>query len=185
MRIVVGMTGGTGSVLAQRLLENLRGEEIHLVISNSAKKVLGEETEIKPEDLYGMVQAHYDDEDIAARISSGSFIFDTFVIIPCSMSTLAKLSAGISDTLITRVASVALKERRKMVIVPRETPLSTIALENMARLSSMGVIVAPAMPGYYTRPKTVDDMINFVVSRILDLIGVRNSLIKRWKEEKR
>lgn len=183
MKIVVGITGGTGSILAMRLLENLRGEEVHLVISESAKKVLKEETDISPDQLYSLCTHHYDDEDISARISSGSFIFDVMVIIPCSMSTLAKIAAGISDTLITRAASVALKEKRKMIVVPREMPLSTIALENMLKLSRNGVIVAPAMPGYYTKPESVDDMVNFIVSRVLDLSGVKNKLIKRWKED--
>ena len=181
-RVVVGVTGGSGSILAVRFLENLTEVEKHLVISEHAEIVLREEAGIDREYLNKLADYVYDDGDIAARISSGSFIFSSFVIIPCSISTLGKINSGISDTLITRVASVALKEHRRMILVPRETPLSTVALRNMAELSAMGVIIAPAMPGYYTHPKTADDMINFIVSRILDLVGVENNLIRRWRE---
>jgi len=102
------------------------------------------------------------------------------VIVPCSITTISKIAAGISDTLITRAAAVSLKERRRLIVVPREMPLSTIDLKNMTYLSENGVIVAPASPGFYTKPKSVDDMVAFVVSRILDLVGVGNDLIKRW-----
>ncbi len=181
-RVVIGITGGSGSVLAVRLLERLNGVEKHLVMSENAKIVLKEEVGIEAAELEAQADQNYLDSDLSARISSGSFIFSAMVVIPCSMSTLAKISAGISDTLITRCAAVALKERRKLILVPREMPLSTIALENMHRLSLNGVIIAPAMPGYYTRPKTADDMVNFVVSRVMDLMGVENNLIKRWKQ---
>jgi 4-hydroxy-3-polyprenylbenzoate decarboxylase len=181
-RVVVGVTGGSGSILAVKFLEKLKSVEKHLIISEHAEIVLKEETGIDKESLNKLADYVYDDKDIAARISSGSFIFNSYVIIPCSISTLGKISSGISDTLITRVASVALKERRRMILVPRETPLSTIALRNMAELSALGVIIAPAMPGYYTHPQTADDMINFIVSRILDLVGVENNLIRRWRE---
>lgn len=181
--IVVGITGGSGSILAIRLLEELRKYDVHLVISDSAKKVLQEETNFKLSQLTSLADNVYEDSDIAAKISSGSFLFSSFVVIPCSISTLSKISNGIADTLITRVASVALKERRKMILVPREMPLSTIILENMTKLSQNGAIVAPAMPGYYTKPRSVDDMVNFVVSRVLDLIGIKNDLIKRWRAD--
>jgi 4-hydroxy-3-polyprenylbenzoate decarboxylase len=181
-RVVVGITGGSGSILALRLLENLTGVEKHLVMSENAKTVLGVEVGKTPEELRSHADFTYQDSDLTAPVSSGSFIFSSMVIIPCSMSTLAKISSGIADTLITRCASVALKERRKLILVPREMPLSTIALENMHRLSLSGAIIAPAMPGYYTNPRTADDMINFVVSRIMDLMGVENNLIKRWKQ---
>ncbi|WMT51202.1 MAG: UbiX family flavin prenyltransferase [Ferroplasma sp.] len=181
-KIVVGITGASGTVLAVRFLENLRDVEIHLVISDSARKVMSLESDYKIEYIRSLADYVYNDSDIAARISSGSFIFSTFVIIPCSSSTLAKISAGISDTLITRVATVAMKERRKFIIVPREMPFSTIMLENMLKLSRDNVIVSPAIPGYYQRPSTMDDLINFVVARVLDLAGVKNSLSPRWKD---
>ncbi|MHB8562319.1 MAG: UbiX family flavin prenyltransferase, partial [Thermoplasmataceae archaeon] len=162
---VVGITGGSGSVLGIRLLENLKDYEVHLVISESANRVLELETDYKIDYVESLATHTYDDKDIAARISSGSFKFNTMVIIPCSISTLGKISSGISDTLITRSAAVALKERRRLILVPREMPLSTIVLENMYRLSRDGAIIAPAIPGYYNRPKTSQEMIDFVVSR--------------------
>lgn len=178
---VVGITGGSGSVLGIRLLENLKDYEVHLAISESANRVLELETDYKIDYVESMATHTYDDKDIAARISSGSFRFNAMVIIPCSISTLGKISSGISDTLITRSAAVALKERRRLILVPREMPLSTIVLENMHRLSRDGAIIAPAISGYYNRPKTSQEMIDFVVSRILDLMGVENDLMKRWK----
>lgn len=183
-RIVLGITGASGSVLAQRFLETARAE-IHLVISGNSSQVIEYETGKSVEYFQKMASYVYDDHDVAARISSGSFLYDAMVIMPCSLNTLAKVSAGISDSLITRAAAVALKERRRLIVVPREMPLSLIALENMERLTRSGAIVAPAMPAFYTRPKTIDDMVDFVVGRIMDLCGMENELVKRWKEEER
>jgi polyprenyl P-hydroxybenzoate/phenylacrylic acid decarboxylase-like protein len=181
-KLVVGITGASGTVLAVKFLENIHDAEVHLIISGSAKKVMELETDYSIEYLEKLSDFYYEDSDIAARISSGSFVFDTFVIIPCSSSTLAKIAAGISDTLITRVATVAMKERRKMIIVPREMPFSTIMLENMLKLSMNNVIVSPAVPGYYSRPSTMDDLLKFVVSRVLDLSGIKNDISPRWKD---
>ena len=180
-RFVVGVTGGSGTILALRLLENLKNYETHLVISENAKTVMAEETGFPAERMLSLATYTYDDKDIAAKVSSGSFIFNALVVIPCSISTLGKIASGISDTLTTRACAVALKERRRMILVPREMPYSTIVLENMHKLSLAGAIIAAASPGYYTKPRTVDDMVNFVVSRVLDLMGVENSLIKRWR----
>ncbi len=180
-KIIVGITGGSGTILAVRLLENLKNCEVHLVMSESSKKVMELETDYSMNYIKSLSSYFYDDGNIAATVSSGSFIFDSLVIIPCSTSSMAKLAAGIADTLITRVGLVAMKERRKMIIVPREMPLSTIMIENMLKLSQNNVIVAPAVPGYYNRPKSIDDMVNFVVSRVLDLAGVENKLSKRWE----
>jgi 4-hydroxy-3-polyprenylbenzoate decarboxylase len=181
-RIVVGVTGASGTVLAVRLLESLKNFERHLVISDGAKRVMSAETDLAAEDFTKMAEHVYDDSDLAAPVSSGSFRFRSFVIIPCSNTTLARMAAGMADTLITRIAAVSMKERRRMVIVPREMPLSSIYIENMLKLSMNGVIVAPAMPGYYTKPKTADDMVNFVVSRVLDLMGIDNEMSGRWKD---
>ncbi len=183
-RIVLAVTGASGSILAQRFLETSR-EEIHLVISSNSDQVIEYETGHNSEYFKKMASYVYDDRDVAAKISSGSFIFDAMVVMPCSMNTLAKIAAGISDSLITRAAAVSLKERRRLIIVPREMPLSLIALENMERLTRAGAIVAPAMPAFYTRPESVDDMVNFVVGRIMDLCGIDNELVKRWKQEER
>ncbi len=179
-RIVVGITGASGSILGIRLLENLSDVETHLVMSENSATVLEYETGMSGKDVEKLATHSYHDGDLAARISSGSFLYDAMCIVPCSGSTLAKLAAGISDTLITRAASVAMKERRRLVVVPRETPLSTIYIENMLKLSRAGAIIVPAMPAYYTRPKNVEDMTDFVVGRILDLIGKENRLVKRW-----
>ncbi len=181
-RIVVGITGASGTVLAARLLESLSDFERHLIISDGAKRVMAAETSLTLEDFSNLAEHVYDDSDLAAPVSSGSFRFRSFVIIPCSNTTLARIAAGMADTLITRIAAVSIKERRRMVIVPREMPLSSIYIENMLKVSANGVIVAPAMPGYYTKPKTADDMINFVVSRVLDLMGIDNDLSERWKD---
>jgi 4-hydroxy-3-polyprenylbenzoate decarboxylase len=181
-KIVVGITGASGTALAVKFLENIKNMEVHLVMSESAKKVMDLETNYSMEYITGLADYYYDDSDIAARISSGSFFFDTFVVIPCSSSTLAKIAAGISDTLITRVATVALKERRKFIIVPREMPFSTIMLENMLKLSMNNVIVSPAVPGYYNKPSSMDDLLNFVVARVLDLSGIENNISARWKD---
>ncbi len=180
-KIVVGITGGSGTILAVRLLENLKNCEVHLVMSESSKKVMELETDYSLDYIRGLSNYFYDDSNIAATVSSGSFIFDSLIIIPCSTSSMAKLAAGIADTLITRAGLVAMKERRRIIIVPREMPLSTIMIENMLKLSQNNVIIAPAIPGYYNKPESVDDMVNFIVSRVLDLAGVENHLSKRWK----
>ncbi len=182
-KIVVGITGASGTVLAVKFLENIKNYEIHLVMSESAKKVMSLETNYDLNYIKSLSDYFYDDNDIAATISSGSFIFDSFVIIPCSTSTMAKIASGIADTLITRVALVSLKERRKFIIVPREMPFNTIMLENMLKLSKNNVIVSPAIPGYYNKPETIDDLTNFIVARVLDLCNIENNLSKRWKHE--
>lgn len=182
-KIVVGITGASGTALGVKFLENIKDREIHLVMSESAKKVMKLESDYSIDYIKSLADYYYHDSDIAARISSGSFLFDTFVVIPCSSSTLAKISAGISDTLITRVATVAMKERRRFIVVPREMPFSTIMLENMLKLSMNNVIVAPAVPGYYNKPSSVEDLLNFVVARVLDLAGIKNDISPRWRDE--
>ncbi|MCL4328475.1 MAG: UbiX family flavin prenyltransferase [Candidatus Thermoplasmatota archaeon] len=180
-RIVIAITGASGSILGIRLLRNLPDAEKHVVLSEGSIEVMEYETGMTREEVASLADHSYKDSDLSAPISSGSFIYDAMCIVPCSGSTLAKISAGIADTLITRSAAVALKERRKLIIVPRETPFSTLFIENMLRLSRSGAIIAPAMPGYYSRPKSADDMTDFVVGRILDLLGIENRLVKRWE----
>ncbi|WP_297216214.1 UbiX family flavin prenyltransferase [Thermoplasma sp.] len=180
MRIVVGISGASGIPYAVKFLENLKGQETYLVISDAAKKVIEYESDIDVDRIKSLASHNYEDDDFSAPISSGSFLFDSMVIVPCSITTISKIASGISDTLITRAAAVSLKERRRLIVVPREMPLSTIDLRNMTYLSENGVIVAIASPGFYTHPKSVDDMISFVVSRLLDLVGVKNDLIERW-----
>ncbi|BAB59602.1 3-octaprenyl-4-hydroxybenzoate carboxy-lyase [Thermoplasma volcanium GSS1] len=182
MRIVVGVSGASGIPYAVKLLENLGQNEVHLIISENAKKVMKYEMNQDPSYLSSLASYTYSDDDFTAPVSSGSFLFDAMVIVPCSISTLSKIAVGISDTLITRAAAVSIKERRRLIIVPREMPLSSIDLKNMLSLSENGVIIAPASPGFYNKPKSIDDLVSFVVSRILDLIGVKNELIKRWQD---
>ena len=193
--LVVAMTGASGAPYAVRLLQVLSqvGRTIHLTLSPSAVQVLREEMDLEvaldsfDPTIFGglgagrLVYHHY--QDFAAGIASGSFRTGGMVIIPCSMSTLGAIAGGITTNLITRAADVHLKERRKLILVPRETPLSLIHLENMLTVTRAGAVVLPAMPGWYHRPRRLDDVINFVVARICDQLGIDNSLIARWGEE--
>ena len=178
-RIVIGITGASGVAIGLRLLEVLKGEK-HLIISEEAAKLIEIETDITEEDAEANADFAYDNSDIGSVLASGSFKYDAMVIAPCSMSTLSKINAGISDNLITRAAAVCLKEHRTLVLVPRETPISTIHLRNMADLSQLGVFILPACPAFYPRPETVDDMVDFIVGRIADVLGIENDLYERW-----
>jgi len=158
-------------------IQQLAFAEIH----NNAEKIALMETGKTRADIHRLAEAHYSNDDMYSPLASGSVRFDSFVIAPCSTSTMSKIAAGIADNLITRVASVALKERRKLVLLLRETPLSTIHLSNMERLSQAGAIIMPASPAFYPRPRSVDEMVDFVVGRVLDELGVDNDLYARWK----
>ena len=179
MTTVVALTGASGSIYGIRLLKALRGHKT-VIVSDDAAAIAEQETGLGREEIESLGDGHFSNSDLAAPVSSGSVKFDAMVIIPCSASTMSKIACGIADNLITRVASVALKERRKLVLVVRETPLSTIHLSNMERLSSAGAVILPACPAFYPSPKTVDDMVDFVVGRVLDVLGVENRLYKRW-----
>ena len=194
-RLIVGITGASAVIYGVRLLEILsRREEIevHLTISKSGARALWEELKIdidiesfELESLIGTTSdniVYHHEADIGASIASGSFRTEGMIVVPCSMGTVASIASGISRNLIQRAADVCIKERRKLVIVPRETPLSSIHLENMLKLSRIGVCVLPAMPGFYHFPKTVDDQINFVVTKILDQFDIDSGLTQRWKE---
>ncbi|MBU7014794.1 MAG: UbiX family flavin prenyltransferase [Theionarchaea archaeon] len=178
MKTVVGITGASGTIYGIRLLQVLPGEKF-VVVTENGKALITEETQYCLEDIKGMGTV-YEDHELDAPFSSGSFLFDSLVVAPCSTSTLSKIACGISDTLITRCASVALKERRTLVLVPRETPLSTVLLQNMAKLSMQGASILPAMPAFYQKPQTVKDMVDFVVGKILDQLGVEHQLFQRW-----
>lgn len=180
MKIVIGVTGASGTIYSIRLVEKLEGD-ISLIISENGKKIMKFENGIDPQFFSGKVK-YYEDNDLFAPIASGSNVFDAMVIVPASMNTVAKIAAGISDTLITRVAAVALKERRKLIIVPRETPLSSINIENLKRLSDAGAIILPACPGFYLKPKTIDDLVDFIIYRIMDEIGIRGEY-PRWRKD--
>jgi 4-hydroxy-3-polyprenylbenzoate decarboxylase len=193
--LCLAMTGASGAAYAVRLLQVLcrSGREVHLAISDSAAIVLREEMDlvvsprrIDPSvfgDLApGRVVAHRPD-DFSAGIASGSFRTGGMVVSPCSMSTLGSIAHGITTNLITRAADVQLKERRRLILVPRETPLNLIHLENMLAVTRAGAVVLPAMPGWYHRPTSLDDLVDFVVARICDQLGIDNDLIRRWGRE--
>jgi len=180
MRYVVALTGCSGMRYGVRLLEELEGEK-ELIVSEMGKKVLEDETGLDIEDLEPNAEETYDDDDLFAPPASGSHRFDAMIIIPCTQSTLAKIAAGIGDTLITRAAAVAIKERRKLILVPRETPMSATMLENELKLARQGVIIMPASPAFYHEPRSVDDMVNFMVGRVLDQLGQEHELFRRWE----
>jgi 4-hydroxy-3-polyprenylbenzoate decarboxylase len=180
MRTVVAITGASGIDYAVTLLKALKEEKI-LIVSEHGKRLIEIESTLSLNDIEAMAGTRYDDNDLEAAISSGSNDFDAMVIVPCSMSTLSKIACGIADTLITRTASVALKEGRKLVLVPRETPLSKIHLDNMSRLKEAGAVVLPAMPAFYTKPKTVQDMVDFISGKIIEALGLEHQLYEKWK----
>lgn len=182
-RIVVGVTGATGTVFAIRLLEILRQLEIesHLIFSKWANATMKYETDITMEQVLSLATHSYAMKDMAAPPSSGSFLHDGMIIVPCSMKTLAAIRAGYCDDLISRSADVCLKERRKLVLVPRETPLSAIHLDNMAYLHRAGATIFPPVPAFYTRPKSIDDLIDQSVGRMLDSLGIHLDSFERWE----
>jgi 4-hydroxy-3-polyprenylbenzoate decarboxylase len=180
-RIVIGMTGASGVQYGIRLLEVLEGqEETHLVLSREARELVELETDVSVSSLLQKATFHYEDDDFMAPIASGSCRFDAMVIVPCTMKTLAGVANGYADTLIGRAADVTLKESRKLVIVPREMPLSLIHLENMVKLKQAGAVIMPASPGFYNKPKTISDLVDNVVGRILDQLDIDNNIYRRW-----
>ena len=193
-RLIIAITGASGVVYSIRLLETLAQleYEVHLTISESGVRTLWEEMQIKVDlnnfQIASLIQRSCDkiiyhhQSDIAAAIASGSFRTEGMVIVPCSMGTLGSIATGISRNLVHRAADVCIKERRKLVLVVRETPHSTIHLENMLKLSQVGAVILPAAPGFYHLPKTLDDQVNFIVTKLLDQFEIDTNLIKRWGE---
>lgn len=182
MRLVVGMTGATGVIFGIRLLEALQrlDVETHLVMSEWAAKTIRIETEYTPEYVRTLAAASYDEHNQAAAISSGSFPTAGMVIAPCTMRTLAAIAHGTGSNLIHRAADVTLKERRRLILLTRETPLSSIHLENMLRLSNLGAVIMPPTPAFYNEPRSLDDMIDHIVARTLDQLGLVTDLTVRW-----
>jgi 4-hydroxy-3-polyprenylbenzoate decarboxylase len=185
MRLVVAMTGATGAALGIRLLETLGelGVETHLVLSDWARATIKLETDRSVDEVRALASHAHSSRDLAAEISSGSFRTDGMVVCPCSMKTLSAIRIGYSDNLITRAADVTLKERRRLVLVAREAPLSEIHLENMHYLARLGAVIFPPTVAYYARPTCVGDVTNFVVGRVIDQLGIEHSLITRWKDD--
>jgi len=181
-RLIVGLTGATGAIFGIRLLEALKecDVESHLILSRWAERTIKHETRYTIEQVKALSTEHYTISDMGAAVSSGSFLTAGMVIIPCSMRTLAAIAHGYGEHLIHRAADVVLKERRRLVLVPRETPLSEVHIENMLKLSRMGVAMLPPMPAFYNHPRSVEDMVDHIVARVLDQFGIAAPFAKRW-----
>lgn len=196
-RWIVGVSGASGMRYALRLLDVLCGAvgEVHAIFTDSALRVLQEEegialsaSRLSAEQLLGSPRANlffHPFRDIGAELASGSAPFEGMVVIPCSMATLAAIAAGLADNLLHRAADVTIKERRPLILVPRETPISSIHLRNMLTLSDCGVSIVPAMPGFYHRPTSIDDLIDMQVMKVLDQMRIPSDLVARWKQENR
>jgi 4-hydroxy-3-polyprenylbenzoate decarboxylase len=182
-RVIAGISGSSGSILGIRFLEVLKklGIETHLLISDTAKKLIEHETEYKVGDVEKLASKVYGYDDLFAAIASGSFKTKGMVIIPCSMKTLAGIASGYSDNLMLRAADVCLKERRKLVLVTRETPLSLIHIENMRKVTLAGGVILPPILTMYSKPKSIDEMVNHIIGKVLDSLGIENKIYKRWE----
>ncbi len=183
MRIVVGLAGSSSPIYGIRTLEVLKevGVETHLVVSDGAKRTIPLETQWTVEKVEALATVVYDNDDLAASISSGSFPTDGMIVAPCSMKTLAAIAYSFSQNLLVRAADVTLKERRKLVLVPRETPLHLGHLRNMVRATELGAVILPPMPAFYHAPKSVDDIINQTIGKILDQFHIEHTLFRRWR----
>ncbi|HVK24128.1 MAG TPA: UbiX family flavin prenyltransferase [Actinokineospora sp.] len=182
MRLVVGITGATGTIIGVRILTALRelGVETHLVLSKWGRATLEMETDLRAADVAALADHSHGPGDFSAAIASGSYRTDGMIIAPCSMKSLAAIRTGYGDGLIPRAADVTLKERRRLVLVPRELPLSEIHLENMLALTRMGAVMAAPMPAFYNRPQTIDDMVTHICARVLDQFGLDMPGADRW-----
>jgi 4-hydroxy-3-polyprenylbenzoate decarboxylase len=181
-KIIVGITGASGAIIGIRTLEALRAAEVetHLVISKWGRRTLEHETTVSYDEVCGLADTVYSSGDMGAAISSGSFVSDGMVVAPCSMRSLASIANGYGDSLVHRAADVILKERRPLVLVARETPLHDIHLENMLKLSRMGVTILPPMLAFYNHPETLDDVVDHVVARVLDQFSLPVEFARRW-----
>lgn len=182
MRIIVGISGASGAVYGWELLKFLsaEGHEIHGVVTDNGWKILEHECGVTKKDIENKVARLHASENLGAAIASGSFKTDAMVVAPCSMRTVAAIANGLADNLLCRAADVVIKERRRLVLVPRETPLSSIHLGNMLTLSNLGVTIMPASPGFYHRPDNIDGLVKIMVGRIADALGIDNELFPRW-----
>jgi polyprenyl P-hydroxybenzoate/phenylacrylic acid decarboxylase-like protein len=183
-RLIVGITGATGAVYGVRMLEALKtaaGWESHVVLSDAGALNLWHELKMKRKDLERLADAAYHPKDIAATIASGSYLTEGMVIAPCSMKTLAAVAHAHADDLVSRAADVVLKERRRLVLLPRETPLNLAHLRNMAAVTEMGGIIFPPVPAFYALPKSLDDLVAHTVARVLDLFGIHSAKLARWQ----
>lgn len=190
-KIVIGITGASGSIYAKRLIEVLvkEGIQINVIATEKGKQVFEYELSLNLDSWIKNLSENYknikleDNNNLFSGVASGSNKYDAVIILPCSMGTLAEISHGLSKNLLCRAADVALKENRKLILVPRETPLNTIHLENMCRLSKMGVGIIPAMPGFYHHPTSIEEIVDFVIGKILDYININNNLFEKWEDK--
>jgi 4-hydroxy-3-polyprenylbenzoate decarboxylase len=184
MRLIVGISGASGVIYGIRLLEVLKGlpdVETHLVVSNGGKLTISLESKIPLRQVEELASVVHSDQNLAATIASGSFRTDGMIVAPCSMKTLSGIVSSYADTLMVRAADVVLKERRRLVLIPREMPLHEGHCRLMYEAARLGAVIAPPMPAFYNDPKTVDDVINHTVGRVLDLFGLDSGLVKRWR----
>jgi len=184
MKLVIGITGSTGVIYGVRLLDVLKEKNIqtHLIFTEWAKKCLAMETEFTVDEVKSLATTVSDESNMAASISSGTHKMDGMIVIPCTMKTLSSIAVGYDETLVSRAAGVTLKESRKLVLVTRETPLTAINLENMLKLARLGVVILPPVPGFYTKPKTIDEIVDHTVGKCLDQFNIEHNLYKRWGE---
>ena len=182
VRLIIGISGGSGAIYGIRALQVLHelGIETHLILTDAALETIRLETDFKKSEVTSLATEAHDVNDISSKLASGSFLTDGMLVIPCSMKTLAGIASGYSANLLLRAADVTIKERRRLVLVARETPLSLIHIENMATVTRAGAVVLPAMPAFYGRPKTIEDLVDQVVGKALDMVGVEHTLSKRW-----
>ena len=185
-RLIVGISGASGIIYGIRLLEMLKtlGVVSHLIVSKGAELTRAYETTLSAKALQNLADVYHPHQDIGASIASGSFKTDGMIIAPCSMKTLAEIATGMTTNLLSRAADVVLKERRRLVLMVRESPLHSIHLENMLKLSNMGAIILPPVPAFYAKPKTLDEMVNHTIGRALDLFHYDVTTIERWKDAK-
>jgi flavin prenyltransferase len=183
MRYLVSIGGASGSIYGIRFLQELhkQGHEIHLVISEGAKKIIQHETTYTPTTLKSYAHAVYDNDDVCAGPASGSFQLDAMIIIPCSMKTLSAIAHGYSDTLTSRAASCCLKEGRHLILVLRETPLDLPGITNMLLAKQSGAVILPAMPAFYQKPEKMEDLVDFIVGKTFDQLRLPHTLFKRWR----
>jgi len=182
MKVAVGITGGSGAIYALALLKYLGeiGVERHLVASRMGLKVMEHECGVTPDELGDFCDVYHDNDDVGAVIASGSYPLDGMVIVPCSMRTLGGIASGCAEGLLGRAADVCLKEKRRLILTVREMPFSELHLENMTKLARMGATILPACPGFYNHPQSLEDIIRFVTGKMLDELGIKNTLYKEW-----
>jgi flavin prenyltransferase len=183
-RIIIGISGASGAIYAIRILEELKKQQIetHLVITKTGQITLATELDISPSKAEKLADFYYNVQDFSASIGSGSFRTEGMIIAPCSMRSVAEIATGITTNLLTRAADVVLKDRRKLVVMARETPLTLQHLRNMTTITEMGGVIAPPVPAFYNRPETIADIVNHTIGRVLDLFGIQTDSFKRWGE---